>query len=116
MDKNFSILSSLDNLLDLYDNAVEQEFPESLPVITLDCGYHICEQFPSILVIFASISKHEFLQKLKVNHTESQSIEKSTGKQRESKEWREHTKNRLTSTSANKIFIRKKTLINYTNK
>ena len=38
----------------------------------------------------------------------SQSIEKSKRKQRESKEWKEHRKNRLTSTSAHKIFIRKK--------
>ena len=29
---NFSILSNLDNLPDLYDNAIEQELAESLPV------------------------------------------------------------------------------------
>ena len=62
--------------------------------------YDICEH--------ASISKHEFLQKLKVNHTDSQSIEKSTRKQRESKEWKEHRKNRFISTSVHKVFIRKK--------
>ena len=56
---------------------MEQEFPESLPAITLDWDYGICEH--------ASISKHEFLQNLKVTHTESQSIEKSTRKQSESK-------------------------------
>ena len=100
IDIYFSILSNLDNLPDLYDNAMEPELPESLPVTKLDWDYDICEH--------ASISKHEFLQKLKVNHTESQSVEKSTRKQRESKEWKEHRKNRLTSTSAHKIFIRKK--------
>ena len=36
IDLNFSILSDLDNLPDLYDNAMEHEFPESLPVIILD--------------------------------------------------------------------------------
>ena len=86
-----SILSNLDNLPDLYDNAMKQEFPESLPVTTIDWDYNICEH--------ASISKHQFLQKLKVSHTESQSIEESTRKQRESKG--------LTSTSAHKIFTRK---------
>ena len=50
----------------------------------------------------SSISKHEFLQKLKVNCNETQSTEKSTRKQRESKEKKEHRKNRLTSTSAHK--------------
>ena len=75
---NFSILSNLDNLPDLYDNAMEQELPESLSVIKLDWDYDICEHF--------SILKHQFLQKLKVNHTESQSVEKSKIKQRESKE------------------------------
>ena len=53
---------------------------ESFPVTTLDWDYEFCEH--------ASISKHEFLQKLKVNHTESQSIEKSTRNQRESKRWK----------------------------
>ena len=105
IDINLSILS---NLPDLYDNAMEQELPESLPVTKLDWDYDICEH--------VSISKHQFLQKLKVNHTESQSVENSTIKQRESKEWIEHRKNRLASTSAHKIFIRKKTLIHYTNK
>ena len=70
IDKNFLILSNLDNMRDLYDNTMEQEFPESYPVTTLDWDYDICEH--------ASISKHEFLQILNVNHTESQSIEKST--------------------------------------
>ena len=36
IDINFSISSNLDNLPDLYDNAMEQERPESLPVTTLD--------------------------------------------------------------------------------
>ena len=84
---------------------MEQELPESLPVTKLDQDYDICEH--------ASISKHEFLQKLKVNHTESQPIEERTRKQRESKEWKEHRKNRLTFTSANKIFIRKKNFDTY---
>ena len=43
IDIKFSILSNLDNLPDLYDNATEQEFPESLPVTTLDWDYNICE-------------------------------------------------------------------------
>ena len=84
IDIKFSILSYLNNLLDLYDNAMEQEFPESLPVTALDWDYNICEH--------NSISKHEFLQKLKVSHTESKFIEKSTRKQSESKEWKEHRK------------------------
>ena len=103
IDINFSILSNLDNLPNLYDNTMEQDFPESLPVTTLDWDFNICEH--------GSVSKHEILQKLKVTHTESQSIEK----RRESKEWKEYRKNRLTSTSAHKILIRKKTLIHYTN-
>ena len=41
IDTNFSILSNLDNLPDLYDNAMEQELPESLPVTKLDWGYDI---------------------------------------------------------------------------
>ena len=53
IDINFSILSNLDNLPDLCDNAMEQEFPESLPVTKVDWDY-ICQ--------CASISKHEFLQ------------------------------------------------------
>ena len=40
-DINFSILSNLDNLPDLYDNAMEQELPESLPVTTVDWDYDI---------------------------------------------------------------------------
>ena len=83
---------------------MEQDFPESF-VTTVDWDFNICEH--------GSISK--FLQKLKVTHTESQSIEKRTRKQTESKEWREYRKNRLTSTSAHKILIRKKTLIHYSN-
>ena len=100
IDINFSILPNLDNLPNLYDNTMEQDFPESLPVTTLDWYLNICEH--------GSVSKHEFFQKLKVTHTESQSIEKRTRKQRESKEWKEYRKNRLTSTSAHKILIRKK--------
>ena len=49
--------------------------PESLPLTTLDWNYDVCKH--------TSISKHEFLRKLKVTHTESQSIEKSTRKHRE---------------------------------
>ena len=37
-------------------------------------------------------------------------LKKSTRKQKESKEWKEHRKNRLTFTSDHKIFIRKKNL------
>ena len=99
IDMDFSILSNLDNLPNLYDNTMGQDFPESLPVTTLDWDFNICEH--------GSVSKHEFLQKLKVTHTESQSIEKRTRKQRGSKEWKEYRKNRLTSTSAHKILIRK---------
>ena len=72
----FMISSNLENLPDLYGNAMKQELPESLPDITLDCNYDISEH--------ASISKHKFLQKLKVAHTKRQSIEESTRKQRES--------------------------------
>ena len=71
IDINFSILSNLDNLPDIYDNAMKKESPESLPVTILYWDYDICEKF---------------LQKLNVNHTESQSIKKSTRKQRESKD------------------------------
>ena len=65
IDIYFSILSNLDNLPDLYDNAMKKESPEYLPVTILDWDYDICGQF---------------LQKLKVNHPESQSIKKSTRK------------------------------------
>ena len=90
IDINFSILSNLDNLPNLYDNTMEQDFPESLPVTTIDWVFNICEH--------GSVSKHEFFQKLKVTHTESQSIEKRTRKRRESEEWKEYRKNILTST------------------
>ena len=70
IDINFSILSNLYNLPALCDNAMEQELPKSLPVTKLNWDYDICEH--------ASISKHKFLQKVKVNHTESQYVEKST--------------------------------------
>ena len=53
IDINFSILSNLDNLPDLYDSAMEQVFPDFLPVTTLDWDYDICEH--------VSISKLEFL-------------------------------------------------------
>ena len=43
IDINFSILSNLDNLPELYDNNMQQEFPESLPVTKLDWDYDICE-------------------------------------------------------------------------
>ena len=85
IDINFSILSNLDNLPNLYDNTMEQDFPESPPVTKLDWNFNICEH--------GSVSKHEFLQKLKVTYTESQSIEKRTRKQMESKEWYEYRKN-----------------------
>ena len=79
---------------------MEQEFPESLPVTKLDWDCDICEH--------ASISKHEFLQNLKVDHAESQSIDKSTGKQREPKEWNQHRVKKMTSTLARNISIRRK--------
>ena len=41
IDIHFSILSNLDNLPDLYNNAMEQEFPESLPVTNLDWDYNV---------------------------------------------------------------------------
>ena len=81
------MLSNLDNLRYLYENALEQELSESLPVTTLDWDYDICGH--------ASISKHDFLQKLKVNHTDSQSIKKSTANKRKSKEWKEHRKKQI---------------------
>ena len=56
---------------------------------------------------YALVSKQKFKQKLKVTDSESQSAEKSIRKQRISKEWKKHRKNRLTSTSVHKIFIRK---------
>ena len=43
IDINFSILSNLDNLPNLYDNSMEQDFPESLPVTTLDWDFNIWE-------------------------------------------------------------------------
>ena len=43
IDINFSILSNFDNLPELYDNAMQQEFPESLLVTKLDWDYDICE-------------------------------------------------------------------------
>ena len=42
---------------------MEQDFPESIPFTKLDWDYNIWEH--------ASISKHEFLQKLKINHADS---------------------------------------------
>ena len=60
IDINFSILSNLDNLPNLYGNIMEQDFPGSLPVTTLDWDFNICEH--------GSVSKHEFTQKLKVTH------------------------------------------------
>ena len=102
IDINFPTLSNLDNLPNLYDNTMAQDFPKSLPVTITDWDVNICKH--------GSASKHEFLQKLKVTHTESQSLEKRTRKQRKSKEWKEYRKNRLTSTSAHKILIRKKKL------
>ena len=41
IDIHFSILSNLDNLPHLYNNAMEQEFPESLPVTNLDWDYNV---------------------------------------------------------------------------
>ena len=87
IDIDFSILLNLDNLPNLYDNTMEQDFPESLRVTTLDWDFNICEH--------GSVSKQEFFQKLKVTNTESQSIEKRTRKQRESKEWKEYRKKQI---------------------
>ena len=62
-------------IFEIRQNYIITQLPDSLPVTKLDWDYDICEH--------ASISKHEFLQKLKVNHTESQSVKKSTRKQME---------------------------------
>ena len=42
-DINFSILSNIDNLPDLYGSAMEHGFLECLPVTELDWGYNICK-------------------------------------------------------------------------
>ena len=51
---------------------MEQDFIESLSVTKLDWDYNICEH--------ASISKHEFFQRLRVNHTDIQCVSKSIRK------------------------------------
>ena len=99
VDINFFILSNLGSLPDLHDISIE-EFPDCLPVISLDWDFNIFEN--------ASSEKKELLQTLMITHIESQVIEKTTRKQRESIEWQQYRKNRLTSTSAHKVFIRKK--------
>lgn len=100
IDINFSILSSLGNLPASNNISTELVFPDCLPLSILNWNYDIFEK--------ASTDKVLFLQKLKVTHTECQSIEKETRKQRDSKQWHEYRKNRLTSTSAHKTFIKKK--------
>ena len=50
IDINFSILSNLDNLPNLYENTMEQDFTESFPATTLDWDFNICEH--------GSVSKH----------------------------------------------------------
>ena len=104
-DINFLILLNFGNLPDFYDSVMEQELFESLPLTKLDWDCNNCEH--------SSISIDEFLQKLKVAHTEIQFIEKNTRKQREAKEFQEHRKNRLTSIPAHKNFTGKKALMCY---
>ena len=67
----------------LYDARLNFNQIKNVPYM-LDWDCNICEH--------CSVSKHEFFQKLKVTHIESQSIDKRTRKQRESKEWKEYRK------------------------
>lgn len=78
---NFSILLNFGNLPDFYDRVVEQEFPESLSVKSLDLENDNYEH--------SSLWIDEFLQKLKVAHTEIQFIGKNVRKQREAREFQE---------------------------
>lgn len=55
-------------ILDLYGNAMEQEFLKSILVTIIEWAYNIFKD--------TSILKHEYFQKPKVQ-TESQSIEKN---------------------------------------
>lgn len=63
-------------ILDLYGNAMEQEFLKSILVTIIEWAYNIFKD--------TSILKHEYFQKPKVQ-TESQSIEKNIRKEKESK-------------------------------
>lgn len=63
-------------ILDLYGNAMEQEFLKSILVTIIEWAYNIFKD--------TSILKHGYFQKPKVQ-TESQSIEKNIRKERESK-------------------------------
>ena len=63
-------------ILDLYGNAMEQEFLKSILVTIIEWVYNIFKD--------TSILKHEYFQKPKVQ-TESQSIEKNIRKERGSK-------------------------------
>ena len=63
-------------ILDLYGNAMGQEFLKSILVTIIEWAYNIFKD--------TSILKHGYFQKPKVQ-TESQSIEKNIRKERESK-------------------------------
>lgn len=63
-------------ILDLYGNAMEQEFRKSILVTIIEWAYNIFKD--------TSILKHGYFQKPKVQ-TKSQSIEKNIRKERESK-------------------------------
>ena len=63
-------------ILDLYGNAMEQEFLKSILVTIIEWAYNIFKD--------TSILKHKYFQKPKVQ-TESQSIEKNIRKERGSK-------------------------------
>ena len=77
-----SVLSNLDDLPGLYDNAMEQEFPESLQNMRV---------------------KHETILRVSL----SRKVQENKGGQKNGK---------IDFTSADKIIVRKKTLIHYTNK
>ena len=78
----------------------KEQLPDYLPVVLLDWNFKIFEN--------VTPEKNNFLQTLIIRCTESQIIQETTRKQRESKEWQQFRKNRLTSTSAHKVFIKKK--------
>ena len=99
IDINFMTISNLVKLTAINEISIEQ-LPDYLPVVLLDWNFKIFEN--------VTPEKNNFLQTLMITHTESHIIEKSTRKQRESKEWQQYRKNRLTSTPAHKVFIRKK--------
>ena len=66
---------------------MEQEFSEFFPVTALDWIFDISEH--------SSISKDDFLRKLKVTHNESQPLEKNERKQKETKEFKKKRKKKI---------------------